>query len=517
MNPYFKWNVFLLAALISSALPQNPAVDFSTLEGKVLFGYQGWFGCPGKWGGDWNHWSSGTPSTNSIRVEMWPDLQEFPREELCRAGNFTIDGAPAYLFSSANAFVVDRHFKWMRDYGIDGVLVQRFVKNASGMRRGGDKVLRNVLAAAKKYGRAVAVEYDVAGSSFSSWDDLIKTDWQYLVNEIGITSVPNYLHHKGKPLVSVWGMGLSDGNRHPPAHPEEALALVKWFHGGAGEKYRASVMGGVPAGFRPLGRDARPDSGWHEVYRAMDAVQPWNVGRFSALDEVNGWWKSSIGKDRQWLADAGVLYMPVIFPGFSWSKWKEGEPNKIPRLGGRFIWQQAMVAKQVGAGAIKIAMFDEVDEGTAMFKIAPTAKQAPEQTWWLTLDADGESLPSDWYLRLGGEITKVMRGTTKPQQEIPIRPEDDYALTGTKFFHQSLSGAQITRTSTGIRIAAPGARVVIWDTAGKRIRALPLNQGMVEWDTNDGQGVRVRPGVFQVGVENSQGERTANFPVVISP
>ena len=49
------------------------------------------------------------------------------------------------------------------------------------------------------------------------------------------------------------------------------------------------------------------------------------------------------------------------------------------------------------------AMFDEVDEGTAMFKLATTAQEAPAAASIVTLDADGEALPSDWYLQLSRE------------------------------------------------------------------------------------------------------------------
>ena len=59
---------------------------------------------------------------------------------------------------------------------------------------------------------------------------------------------------------------------------------------------------------------------------------------------------------------------------------------------------------------LKIAMFDEVNEGTAVFKLAAKRQDAPAQGFWLTLDADGEALPSDWYLKLSGEITKLFHG-----------------------------------------------------------------------------------------------------------
>ena len=49
------------------------------------------------------------------------------------------------------------------------------------------------------------------------------------------------------------------------------------------------------------------------------------------------------------------------------------------------------------------AMFDEVDESTAMFKLAASRQDAPGHPPIVTLDADGETLPSDWYLRLARE------------------------------------------------------------------------------------------------------------------
>jgi hypothetical protein len=72
--------------------------------------------------------------------------------------------------------------------------------------------------------------------------------------------------------------------------------------------------------------------------------------------------------------------MPVVFPGFSWSNLKRtARPNQIPRLRGEFLWRQAYNAKIAGATMLKIAMFDEVDEGTAIFKTVSQRAQAPEQ------------------------------------------------------------------------------------------------------------------------------------------
>ena len=67
-------------------------------------------------------------------------------------------------------------------------------------------------------------------------------------------------------------------------------------------------------------------------------------------------------------------------------------------------------------------MFDEVDEGTAIFKIASTRAGLPVQGTFLALDADGETLPSDWYLQVTREIGRMLRGAIPLQSELPIRP-----------------------------------------------------------------------------------------------
>ena len=69
-----------------------------------------------------------------------------------------------------------------------------------------------------------------------------------------------------------------------------------------------------------------------------------------------------------------------------------------------------------------IAMFDEVDEGTAMFKLAPTSAEIPAQGSFVPLDIDGYSLPGDWYLQLAREATRMLQGEIPLTAEIPIEP-----------------------------------------------------------------------------------------------
>ena len=77
--------------------------------------------------------------------------------------------------------------------------------------------------------------------------------------------------------------------------------------------------------------------------------------------------------------------------------------------GGRFYWRQVERALRAGNTMMYGAMFDEVDEGTAMFKVAASARDAPTEIPVVTLDVDGEPLPSDWYLRLAREAQRKLR------------------------------------------------------------------------------------------------------------
>ena len=101
--------------------------------------------------------------------------------------------------------------------------------------------------------------------------------------------------------------------------------------------------------------------------------------------------------------------MPVVFPGFSWHNMNPDFPlNQIPRLKGQFLWTQYAQAKQVGATMIYQAMFDEMDEGTAIFKCSsrPPVGASPFLT--------EPDVPNDRYLWIAGQAARMLRG------EIPV-------------------------------------------------------------------------------------------------
>jgi hypothetical protein len=385
---------------------KNNAIDATTLHHKVLCGYQGWFRCPGDSTGEgWKHWSRDSKklTPGNVTVEMWPDLTELGDDEKYAAFDFTHpDGKPAYLFSSANPKTVERHFQWMEQYGIDGVFVQRFLVNLGTSSL--DRVLRHVRKAAGKTGRVYAVCYDLTGAPKDRLYDLVIADWKRLVDQVKVTQDSSYLHHKGKPLVFVWGFFSERFG------PDLANRIIDFFK--EDKKYAATLIGGCQWSWR-----TEKDVEWAKAFRRLDVISPWNVGNIMKKDgqkqAATDYWKLDLAEAQR----AGMAYLPVFYPGFGWTnlKGKNAASATIPRLAGEFYWRQFVTAADLGVDMVYVAMFDEVDEGTAIFKVT---NKPPVQGHFNTYDG----LPSDWYLRLTGEGAKLIRGERTNQLKLPIKP-----------------------------------------------------------------------------------------------
>jgi hypothetical protein len=403
----------VLAALVSAAPAQKrAAVDASTLTGKVMCGYQGWFNCPGD-GMDlgWRHWrkTSRRPfGPGNVSVDLWPDVSELGDEERFETGFRHADGRVAEVFSSANADTVDRHFEWMGDYGIDGVFLQRF---ASGLdrddyRRHKDQVLAHVRRGAEETGRVYAVMYDLSGLRAGEVKQ-VQEDWRQLEEKMRVTKDKGYLHHNGRPVVAVWGVGFDDGRGYSLQECDELIGYLK--------KRGCAVILGVPTGWRTLDRDAVADKLLHEVVRKADVLSPWTVGRYRSVKEAERHGEEVWKEDVMWCGEAGVDFLPVVFPGFSWHNMKGEELGAIPRLKGEFMWAQIAAAKRAGCEMLYVAMFDEVDEGTAIFKCTNDAPVG-EGVNFLGL----EGLPSDFYLRLTGLGGRLLRGELPLSKTLPV-------------------------------------------------------------------------------------------------
>lgn len=403
------------AVLKPYAGPTTRGVDTKTLTGKVMCGYQGWFAAEGDGcGRGWYHWQGrGGFAPGNCTIDLWPDVSELGPDERYATAFKLADGKPAEVYSAFNAKSVFRHFTWMRDYGIDGAFVQRFVGEVS--RPAGRRQFTTVLAhcreGANRNGRAYAVMYDLSGLGAASMTKVMD-DWRMLVDRMKITKDPAYLHHGGKPVVSLWGFGFNDGRQYTVA---EGIELVKWLktdpaYGGC------TVMLGVPTYWRTLDRDCVKDPAMHELILLADIVSPWTVGRFGKPEHVVDFAKKVMAPDIAWCRENKKEYLPVVFPGFSWHNMKpEAKLDQIPRLGGRFLWTQYAEAKKAGATMVYQAMFDEVDEATAIFKC--TNSPPVGESTFLTY----EGLPSDHYLWLVGQAARMIAGKAPLTEAMPKR------------------------------------------------------------------------------------------------
>ena len=115
--------------------PTRSDVDATTLDGKVLCGYQGWFNTPGDGTNfGFTHWGTDLtqPQRRHFTVDMWPDTSEYSPSDLCAVSGLKMpDGSAARLYSAFRKGPVLLHCRWMRQYGIDGVFLSRFVSETT--------------------------------------------------------------------------------------------------------------------------------------------------------------------------------------------------------------------------------------------------------------------------------------------------------------------------------------------------------------------------------------------------
>ncbi len=412
--------VFLMAPslfFLTAPVPHKYSAtsSFPSYKGLIMAGYQGWFNAPDDGAGlGWGHYAKdGKLEPASCKIDLWPEVDEYAKKyetPFRRA-----DGSPAYVFSSYDSQTVALHFKWMKDYGLDGVFIQRSVtalKSARNLHHD-DQVLKNALVASQQFNRAIAIMYDFSGMNETNKDyEVVISDWKHLVDSFRLAGRGNgqtYLYHHGGPLVGIWGVGFPDRSNDLRA-TAKIIDFLKNdpIYGGC------SVLLGVPAFWRDLGRDTEKDPYLLELLQKVDIVRPWFVGRFNE-DSYPGF-KVRIKADIDWCKKNNIAYAPVVFPGFSWHNMHpESSAAPIARNRGRFYWQQLSGAIGVGAEMIYIAMFDEMDEGTAIFKISKDPPGEPGK--FVRFEKD---IPADYYLHLTGFAAKMLRGQIPFQTELPL-------------------------------------------------------------------------------------------------
>lgn len=406
--------IIITCVYIQARTKHATASKFMSYKGLVMAGYQGWFNCEGD-GADrgWTHYNkNGKFEDGSCTIDFWPEMEEY-KVKYKTPFNFA-DGSSAYVFSSFDESTVDLHFKWMKEYGIDGVFMQRFFSVLTSQNRlnHNDKVLASAIKAANKYGVAICLMYDI-GSMDDSKYKLVMEDWKHLVDDLKLTNQgknTTYLFHNGKPLVAFWG--ISAGTRES-GHIPEIFDIMNFFkndpvYGGC------SIHLGIPSRWRTLGSDTKGDPRLHEVLKQADVIHPWLVGRYNE-GTYEAYRQENIIDDVKWCKENGKSYAPTVYPGFSWHNMKDDQSDKIPRNKGEFYWKQIAGAIESEAEMLYVAMFDEIDEGTAIYKVTnnPPVGASAFVTY--------EGLPSDFYLRLVGEAGKWIHGKKGYGAELPLK------------------------------------------------------------------------------------------------
>lgn len=426
--------------------PSRDDVDRSTLRGKVMTGYQGWFRTPNDLAdGGWHHWiRNGFMHPTNFNIDMWPDISGYAEHELFPApGVFTRSGQAAKLFSSTTPETVHRHFQWMRQYNIDGAFLQRFVAANSGGASGGDEfVLNNVRAAAHKEGRIWAIEYDISSLGNANSLQIISNDWRWLVDVVGIRNDSRYAYESNQPVVFIWGLpytdrGITKGN---------ANAIIDFFKHDPvyGSNY---VIGGWPWWWRTM-----PE--WNDHFQRYDGALAWMPQSAQGYQD-----------DFNQLAAWSIDYFPHVWPGFSWAHMQRfnDESQYNPRGDGTFYWDKIHGATASGAKRLFVGMFDEYDEGTAIMPMTDDPPP-PAENWGRFLTNLGK--PSDWWLLLTSAARDMLLGTRPLSPNLPTEA-DLLALRGNNGPEASADLGAVNQTSMLAPVTLPLGTTVA-ETFGSR-------------------------------------------------
>ena len=403
-------SLFIAWSLAIASVPSRPELDNTLpphpeLSGRLLCGYQGWFSTPADGSGlGWTHYGFDRP--DSAHIDLWPDVSDLEPDELHDTPLRQSDGTIARVFASNHPRTIRRHFEWMQEHQIDGIFLQRFgtiLKSPKHLAHA-DRVLEGVRQASREIGRAWAVMYDLSGLKQGDILRHVMQDWKRLRHTLRVHEDPYYLHHRGRPLVAVWGIGFGDSRDYTLAETAELLRFLSINPEFGG----MATLAGVPTWWREGGHDATTDPARLEVFRLADVISPWSVGRYATPEQAEKHISQLHPPDLEWCSHHQKLLLPVLFPGFSWRNLSamrgQDQPlNAIPRLGGQFLWSQARTRLRLGTEALYVAMFDELDEATAILKTTPNPPSHPTLRF-----VNERDVPPDHYLRLTGQIRKAL-------------------------------------------------------------------------------------------------------------
>jgi hypothetical protein len=520
---------------------QGPRVkpkDNTTLKGKVMAGYQGWFRTPNDLEGrGWTHW--GNIQRGTFSIDMWPDTSQYPPSVLEKAADVRLKGGrQAFLFSSTWPAVVDTHFRWMREHDIDGAFLQRFVSDRFHSISGGPEwVLANARAAANREGRIWAVEYDISGCPDSKLLEMMKTDWKWMIDEFRLLEDPCYAREGGKPVVFIWGLPFPNRG----IKSETADAVVDFFRNDP-EYGGNHVIGGIPSNWRTM------DAAWQDHFRKYESILTW-MPKSHAADLAD-------------FTKMGIAYYPHVKPGFSWANLKhlptgDDTASYQAREGGRFYWNQLADAAQAGADRLFVGMFDEYDEATAIMPMSDDTPATPERpgvgaTFYNGANPQesgdfvllpraelelGVASPSKntnvdhFFVKMGGRITFPAAGAYTFSVQGAVDDGVELFLNGRRVLHSAalretiITAGQAVTVGKGDSMAfrlecrhrtGKGTLRLLWDAPGAARQPVPAGALRDAWGrfiTNEGKPSDWWLQLTRMGKEMIAGKRKPTDPV----
>lgn len=341
---------------------------------------------------------------------MFPNVSGLPSEALCDTGFTRADGQKIFVFTSQHPAVVQKHFEQMAANKVNAVAIQRFVSHLSipSLKSRMDTVLDNALKASQTTGLPFYITYDVSGADSKSVINDIRKDWIDLHSRLSLATNPSYVHTNGHPLVQLWGFGFTDR----PGDPSEVKLLIDNLRSGTNLPF-TTVMGGVPSSWINLDGDSKSDPAWGSIYGSYDILSPWAAGRYGTAGQATNYINTVQTSQMSMTKNRNQEFLPVIFPGFSWhnlmkARGQDAVLNQIPRDCGRFLQTQVSAQASLGVKSVYLAMFDEMDEGTAFLPTLAHSSEQPVGVSALSLDIDGCNLDSDFYLKQINVISKTL-------------------------------------------------------------------------------------------------------------
>jgi len=435
------------------------------LDNSAYLGYQCWHFAKGDSRNShpdiddstWSHWFN-SPSTGSfteIHGDMWPDFGDYEAAgvPLYETQMQYQSGAPVKVYSCWDYETVDLHVKWLADYGLKGVFFQRQSLNIHSpkKRAEADQVVLHLWRACEKYKVKFSMmpcnNYkdkpgdDVEAMRQQLVDNIIG-DWKYIVDELRLPGKPDYriidspmymyqedTDGNPRPVIGLWGLGQD--NR--PMTAGDGQQIVDAFHNN--DDYHVYIMGGVPVTWRTEPKS----SAWVKIYKQIDMISPWRtIFSIDSADSV----QQRMRDDIAYCYENGMDYNPVVSAGASTRHLRDEPDNRNwqPRLAGQHFWNQVYEVARAYANHEKtlglkrqslprflyLAMFDEIDEGTALYKQAETKKDLPVNDTGdpsgdlVPLNEDGTRLSSDFYLRLSKAGEEVLDGSRPLTDVVPI-------------------------------------------------------------------------------------------------